>query len=121
MKHLPLALLLGLASTAAAAQSRLVVVNGQRLNDAQVAQLARLNCSPVPDGHYWLDLRSGAWGHAGGPPQGRLGDGCSHADGTQGPFATLRRAEEVAQGLRQRGWSALAFHNGDGYYVRVQR
>jgi hypothetical protein len=40
-------------------------------------------------------------------------------DGTYGPFATMRRAEEVAQGFRQRGCRAIAFHNGDGYYVGV--
>ncbi|MBW6399717.1 hypothetical protein KPL78_17790 [Roseomonas sp. HJA6] len=36
-----------------------------------------------------------------------------------GPFATLRRANEVAAEARRRGYSAIAFHNGDGYYVRA--
>jgi hypothetical protein len=123
MKTIAITLLLGLAATAAHAQTRFVVVNGQRLSDAQVATLARLNCTEVPDGNYWLDLRSGAWGYAGGPQQGVVGEGCGggNADGTQGPFATLRRAEEVANGYRARGQRAVAFHNGDGYYVRVQR
>jgi len=36
-----------------------------------------------------------------------------------GPFATMRRANEVASEARGYGYSALAFHNGDGYYVRA--
>jgi hypothetical protein len=36
-----------------------------------------------------------------------------------GPFATMRRANEVANEFRSLGFSALAFHNGDGYYVKV--
>jgi hypothetical protein len=75
-------------------------------------------------------MRSGAWGYAGNPiAQGVLGDGCRsgqadagvNQDGTRGPFATLRRAEEEANKFRSRGLRAVAFHNGDGYYVRVSR
>jgi hypothetical protein len=36
-----------------------------------------------------------------------------------GPYATMRRANEVANEARGYGRSAMAFHNGDGYYVRV--
>jgi hypothetical protein len=36
-----------------------------------------------------------------------------------GPYATMRRANEVANEARNYGFSAVAFHNGDGYYVRV--
>ena len=36
-----------------------------------------------------------------------------------GPYATMRRANEVANEARSYGYSAAAFHNGDGYYVRV--
>jgi hypothetical protein len=35
-----------------------------------------------------------------------------------GPFPTMRRANEVANQARSRGYSALPFHNGDGYYVK---
>lgn len=115
---------------AATAQSRWVFVNGLRLSDVQVVALARMNCSDIANGSYWLDLRSGAWGHAGSPvTQGVLGDGCRggpadtgvNQDGTRGPFATMRRAEEEADKFRSRGLRAVAFHNGDGYYVRVSR
>jgi hypothetical protein len=112
------------------AQTRWVFVNGQRLSDAQVQQLGRANCSAVADGSYWLNPQNGAWGYAGNPVvQGVVGDGCRaggpgggvNQDGTRGPFATMRRAEEVANQYRSQGLRAVAFHNGDGYYVRVSR
>jgi hypothetical protein len=36
-----------------------------------------------------------------------------------GPFATQRRANEVAAEARRRGHSAVAYHNGEGYDVRA--
>jgi len=36
-----------------------------------------------------------------------------------GPVATMRRANEMANQFRASGFSAIAFHNGNGYYVRV--
>jgi hypothetical protein len=39
--------------------------------------------------------------------------------GVFGPYATMRRANEVANEARGYGFTAVAFHNGDGYYVRV--
>ena len=112
------------------AQTRWVFVNGQRLSDAQVYQLTRANCAGVADGSYWINLHNGAWGYAGNPTvQGVVGDACRgggpdggvNQDGTLGPFATMRRAEEVANGYRSQGLRAVSFHNGDGYYVRVSR
>lgn len=38
---------------------------------------------------------------------------------TFGPYATMRRANEVANQAVGNGYNALPFHNGDGYYVRV--
>jgi len=74
-------LLAGLAlavacSSAVEAASRFVVVNGQRMSPAQVRQLDQMSCARVPDGRYWIDIRTGAWGYEGGPPQGRVGDAC---------------------------------------------
>lgn len=40
--------------------------------------------------------------------------------GRYGPYATMRRANEVANWFRQQGYRAVAFHNGDGYYVDVR-
>lgn len=115
--------------TDASAQSRWVFVNGERLNDAQVANLARMNCSDIPDGSYWLNTQTGAWGYAGNRQvQGLLGDSCSgnggngnSAAGRHGPYATLRRAEAVANEYRAQGYRAVAFHSGDGYVVDVRR
>jgi hypothetical protein len=118
------------AVSTAQAQSRWVFVNGQRMSDAQVQELARAQCNEIPDGNYWLNPRNGAWGYVGNlTVQGILGDGCRgggagggvNQDGTRGPFATMRRAEEVANQFRSQGLRAVAFHNGDGYYVRVSR
>ena len=36
-----------------------------------------------------------------------------------GPYATIRRANEIAQEASGLGYSFQVFHNGDGYYVRV--
>jgi hypothetical protein len=127
---LALALASALASASASAQTRFVVVNGVRLSDAQVAHFDRRQCTRIPDGAYWLDARSGRWGYAGNPAvQGVVGDGCraldhdprSNQDGTLGPFATIRRANEVAAQYRAQGHGVNVFHNGDGYYLRVFR
>jgi hypothetical protein len=40
--------------------------------------------------------------------------------GRYGPYATMRRANEVANWFSQQGYRAVAFHNGDGYYVDVR-
>lgn len=123
-------LVLAAVACAAPAQSRIVIVNGALLSDAQVADLARRNCRDIPDGSYWLNRRTGAWGYAGNPVvQGYFGDACRRGgvgggvnqDGTLGPFATMRRAEEVANHYSSQGLRAVAFHNGDAYYVRVSR
>lgn len=59
---------------------RVVIVNGQQMNSAQIAWLDHRNCAPVPSGRYWLDLRTGAWGYAGWPQaQGVLGSNCGAA------------------------------------------
>ena len=120
-----------LTAVAAAAQSRWVFVNGQRLSDTQVAALAHTNCRDIPNGAYWLNAHTGAWGYAGNPRvQGVFGEACNNGpafaggingDGTQGPFVTMRRAEEEADRYRAQGHRAVAFHNGDGYYIRVSR
>jgi hypothetical protein len=120
-----LAVVMSVFSSGATAQSRQVFVNGQYLSNAQVAALARRNCAYIPDGAYWLNLQTGAWGYAGNwRVQGMLGDACRAGGGDTsryGPYATMRRAEEVANQYRAQGLRAVAFHNGDGYYVNVKR
>ena len=41
------------------------------------------------------------------------------ACGTLGPYATIRRANEIAYEAGNLGYSTQVFHNGDGYYVRA--
>lgn len=122
-----------LAAGTTAAQSRIVIVNGKLLSDANLARLERMNCHAIPDGSYWLNTATGAWGYAGNPQvQGVFGDACRgggggggaggiNADGTYGPYATGNRAQQVANDFRRRGLEAVWFHNGDGYYVRVKQ
>ena len=123
-------LALALFSADVLAQSRRVFVIGQRLSDAQVASLARMNCAAIPDGAYWVDSGDGSWGYAGNPQiQGIVGERCNGAVNTAaassarrlGPYATMRRAQEVANQLRAQGLRTVAFHNGDGYWVDARR
>ena len=61
---------------------RHVYVNGQRLNTVQLATLQRMHCAWIPDGAYWINTRTGAWGYAGnGRVQGYLGDPCRQGGG----------------------------------------
>lgn len=78
MRWSTLLILAGLlaAPLTAQAQYRYVVVNGQRLDTASMARLDRAACLRVPDGRYWIDMRTGIWGYEGGAPQGRVGDNC---------------------------------------------
>ncbi|MGZ9080227.1 MAG: hypothetical protein ACXW2A_18050 [Burkholderiales bacterium] len=76
--------------TPVSAQGRFVVVNGQRLNDTQVAHLERRACTPIPNGRYWLDPQTGAWGYAENPSvQGVLGEACGR--GQQSKSLSERR------------------------------
>ena len=62
----------------ASAQTRFVVVNGQRLSDGQIARLEQRACTGIPNGQYWLNMQNGAWGYAGSARvQGVLGDQCT--------------------------------------------
>jgi hypothetical protein len=64
-------------SVAAHAQTRMVFVNGQRLNDAQVAGLEQRACRRIPNGQYWINMHTGAWGMMGDPrARGTVGDEC---------------------------------------------
>ena len=62
---------------AQAAAERYVVVNGQRLGAAQIQYLDQVGCTYVPDGRYWIDMRTGIWGYEGGGPEGHISDNCN--------------------------------------------
>lgn len=73
-----------LVASASAAPQRNVIVNGHRLTPAQIGQLQYFHCAFIPDGSYWLNMQSGAWGYAGNPwRQGWLGDPCRGGSGNQ--------------------------------------
>jgi hypothetical protein len=77
---LALALLSATAALTPAPAQRFVVVNGQPMSMAQIAEIERMNCGPVADGAYWFNEANGAWGYAGNPyPQGILGSNCHQA------------------------------------------
>lgn len=60
-----------------AAAERFIVVNGKRLNPAEIRSLEQWTCTPVPNGRYWLNMQTGIWGYAGNPiPQGHISDRC---------------------------------------------
>lgn len=93
LRHSALAAIAALAallSSAAQAWQRHVLVNGQRMTLQQLRMLDAAQCTTIPNGAYWLNLQTGAWGYAGSPMrQGWLGDGC--------------RAQQRQRSLSERG------------------
>ena len=74
--------------------SRHVIVNGTLMNNAQLMLLDGLNCgSPVPDGRYWLNTQTGAWGYQGGGQEGVIGEGCSGSQDQPGGAAEKGECE----------------------------
>jgi hypothetical protein len=84
------------ASVPALAQTRAVIINGQRASDGQVAYLEQRACTRIPNGNYWLDPRSGAWGYAGDPrARGVLGQACSQQRKSLSERRQLYRPGEI--------------------------
>lgn len=66
-----------LAASGVVQAQRMVIVNGELLNAAQIAGLESVACTSIPDGNYWVDPGSGAWGYVGNPNlMGYVGDAC---------------------------------------------
>ena len=70
---------LSAVALAVAAQSglgfdRFVVVNGQLLDGYSLMELDAAAGERVPDGRYWLNYQTGAWGYKDGPIMGYIGD-----------------------------------------------
>ncbi|MFQ5589162.1 MAG: hypothetical protein ACE5F7_10015, partial [Nitrospiria bacterium] len=71
---------------------RRVVVNGVRLNIQAIRELEKIHCGPIPNGRYWINLKTGVWGYEGNPwPQGHIADNC------------YRRQKERRPSLSERG------------------
>ena len=86
-----------LCAASATAAQRHVVVNGQRMTPQQLGRLDAAQCTAIPDGYYWLDPRTGAWGYAGNPVrQGWLGDGCGARHGSLSERRRLFRPGELS-------------------------
>ena len=54
---------------------RNVVINGQRLSDAELASAERMHRIHILDANYWYDIATGAWGVQGGPTLGFIAAG----------------------------------------------
>ncbi len=66
--------------TVGQADNRTVIVNGEVLNALELALLDGINCGiAVPNGNYWLDWATLAWGYAGDGQQGTVGDCASQS------------------------------------------
>lgn len=50
--------------------TRSVFINGTRLSDEQIRSIKQTYRMRMPDGRYWYDRVSGAWGMEGGPQAG---------------------------------------------------
>ncbi|MGH7537354.1 MAG: hypothetical protein ACREMF_01850 [Gemmatimonadales bacterium] len=105
--------LLGLTvacAVTASAQARNVVVNEVRIADGQLQALERQYGTRIPDGAYWYDRSSGAWGMRGGPTAGFTVAGLSlggplrpdASSGTTGVFINGRQLHVMdVLGLQQ--------------------
>ena len=103
------ALALTAGAVSAAAAERNVVVNGMRLDPAQIGQLEAFACGPVPDGSYWLDMDTGVWGYADDPtPQGQLSGNCERRRPSLSERGTLFHGDDwILEDDAQTDWSGF--------------
>ena len=102
------------------AAGRNVVINGTRLDNAQLAYLDRAHCMPIPDGDYFLNqvgTDTWAWGYSAlpGVVLGYLGEECgrqtqSHGSGSTGASTSFGWSDDYS---RTYGGGISA---GDGTY-----
>src|SRR5262249_2119656 len=88
------------ATEAAHAQTRKVIVNGVRLSDGQVGALQYQYGVRILDGDYWYDGRTGAWGYRGGPTLGFIvpglaGGGALRRDASGGNTGVVINGREL--------------------------
>ena len=61
--------------TIAVEAQRNVVINGQRLSEAELASAEKMHRIHIADANYWYDVATGAWGVQGGPTLGFIAAG----------------------------------------------
>ena len=116
-----------LAPHQVAAQSRRVLINAVRLPDAEVQGLERQYRVSLPDGDYWYDRSSGAWGLRGGPTVGFTVAGLQvggrlRADASAGNTGVFINGRELHQydvmALMQLGpvYRGRYWMDGQGYF-----
>jgi hypothetical protein len=89
-------LIVASATFPAVAQTRAVIINGQRATDSQIAYLEQRACTRIPNGNYWLDPQSGAWGYVGDPRvRGVLGQACGQRGKSLSERRQLYRPGEI--------------------------
>ncbi|MCP5195639.1 MAG: hypothetical protein H6974_02430 [Gammaproteobacteria bacterium] len=80
-----------------AVAKRFVVVNGQRLNTGEIQYLERISCTRIPNGRYWLNVRTGIWGYQGSGAQGHIFDRCRARRPSLSERGLLYRPGELLQ------------------------
>jgi hypothetical protein len=88
------------AASAPAASTRQVVINGQRLADADLARIEAAQQIRIPDADYWYDPVLGAWGARGGPTMGFIAPGLAlggalSADASGGGTSVFVNGREI--------------------------
>lgn len=110
LTHFPLSLALLVVALPAMAQERHVVVNRVTIPDQDLRAYEQQWKTRIPDGSYWYDAVSGAWGMEGGPTSGwvmaglKLG-GPLRSDASRGNTGVFINGRELpwpdVQGLMQ--------------------
>lgn len=100
------------SSEASIKQQRRVFINDRALMDEQLQQLEQNYRTPIRDGSYWYDRKTGAWGFPGGPTSGFVHPdldigGALRADASHGDTGVFINGRELhridVQGLRRLG------------------
>ena len=93
MKRLFLSVFTCAALVSVAPASAQVIINGVRLNQAEIVQLARYTCGPVFPGNYWINMANGYWGYMGSTRvMGHVKDRCPR--GQRGTFRQGHMSQE---------------------------
>jgi hypothetical protein len=107
----------GASRPSAASSQRNVVINGQRLSDAELAQVEQAYHVHINDADYWYDPVLGAWGAKGGPAMGFIVPGLNlggqlRPDASGGGSNTWQSGITGASGFSDGTTGAVFLPNG---------